>query len=214
MAQRTNTIEHRWGERVRVDIPFQMTAQTVSGIGGRLMDLSLSGALIHVNCDLRLNSLLEIRIQRPAPSECQVLLRAYVARKRGYDVGIEWCDFAAIAVRELFRSSKLNPSAPGLGRSLPGHSTVGVSAVIDSSPNPRISQSPAQTPLPCHVLAVDAARHDSRRDIRNDTGGNARGWQYDGVDVHCSGNRVRIARSTSGVALYPRASRSSNSWKL
>jgi CheY-like chemotaxis protein len=112
MAQRTNTIEHRWGERVQVDIPFQMTAQTVSGIEGRLMDLSLSGALIQVNCDLRLNSLIEIRIQRPAPSECQVLLRAYVARKRGYDVGIEWCDFAAIAVRELFRSAKLNPPEP------------------------------------------------------------------------------------------------------
>jgi hypothetical protein len=112
MAQRAHAIEHRWGERVRVDIPFQMTAQTISGIEGRLMNLSLSGALIHANCELRLNSLIEIRIQLPARSECQVVLRAYVARKHDNDVGIEWCDFAATAVKELFRSSKLN--CPGV----------------------------------------------------------------------------------------------------
>jgi hypothetical protein len=125
MAQRANAIEHRWGERVWVDIPFQMTAQTMSGIEGRLMNLSLSGALIRADCDLRLNSLIEIRIQLPDSSECQVLLRAYVARKRGNDVGIEWCDFAATAVKELFRSSKRHPPAPDPGRSLPRHSTIG-----------------------------------------------------------------------------------------
>lgn len=108
-----------------VDIPFQMTAQTMSGIEGRLMNLSLSGALIRADCDLRLNSLIEIRIQLPDSSECQVLLRAYVARKRGNDVGIEWCDFAATAVKELFRSSKRHPPAPDPGRSLPRHSTIG-----------------------------------------------------------------------------------------
>jgi hypothetical protein len=91
------------------------------------MNLSLSGALIRANCDLRLNSLIEIRIQLPAPSECQVVLRAYVARKRDNDVGIEWCDFAATAVKELFRSSKLHSPASGPGRSLPRHSTVGAS---------------------------------------------------------------------------------------
>jgi hypothetical protein len=48
-----------------------MTAQTMSGIEGRLMK-----------------------------------------RKRGNDVGIEWCDFAATAVKELFRSSKRHPPAP------------------------------------------------------------------------------------------------------
>jgi hypothetical protein len=130
MAQHQNAIEHRWGERVRVDIPFQMTAPVVSGIEGRLMNLSLSGALIQANCDLRVNTLIEIRIQLPAPSESQALLRAYVARKRGDDVGIEWCDFAATAVKEWFRSSKLHPfphPASGPGRSLPRHSTIGTS---------------------------------------------------------------------------------------
>ena len=125
MAQRANAIEHRWGERVRVDIPFRMTAQTVSGIEGRLMNLSLSGALIRANCDLRLNSLIEIRVQLSARSECQAVLRAYVARKRGNDVGIEWCNFAPTAVKEWFRSSKPHSPASGQGRSLPRHSTIG-----------------------------------------------------------------------------------------
>jgi hypothetical protein len=116
MAQRAHAIEHRWGERVQVDIPFQMTAQIAPGmaleIEGRLIDLSLSGALIHADWALRLNSLIEIRIQLPDPSEGQALLRAYVARKRGNDVGIEWCEFAATAIKEWFRSSKaLSPGA-------------------------------------------------------------------------------------------------------
>jgi PilZ domain-containing protein len=132
MAQRAHAIEHRWGERVQVDIPFQMTAQTASGmasrIEGRLINLSLSGALIQANCALRLNSLIVIRIQLPDPSECQVLLRAYVARKRGYDAGIEWCEFAATAIKEWFRSSKLHSPASGPGQSLPRHSRVGASA--------------------------------------------------------------------------------------
>jgi len=131
MAQRAHAIEHRWGERVRVDIPFQMTAQTASGMtagmDGRLINLSLSGALIHANCALRLNSLIVIRIQLPAPSECKVHLRAYVARKRGNDVGIEWCEFAATAMKEWFRSSKLHSPASGPGQSLPRHSTIGAS---------------------------------------------------------------------------------------
>jgi PilZ domain len=116
MSQHANAIEHRWGERVQVDIPFQMTAQIAPGmaleIEGRLIDLSLSGALIHANGTLRLNSLIVIRVQLPVPSECNVHLRAYVARKRGNDVGIEWCEFAATAVKEWFRSSKaLSPGA-------------------------------------------------------------------------------------------------------
>jgi hypothetical protein len=91
------------------------------------MNLSLSGALIRADCDIRLNSLIEIRIQLPNPSECQVLLRAYVARKRGNDVGIEWCDFAATAVKEWFRSSKASSLVPGSGRSMLRHSTIGAS---------------------------------------------------------------------------------------
>jgi hypothetical protein len=132
MAQRAHAIEHRWGERVQVDIPFQMTAQIAPGmaleIEGRLIDLSLSGARIHANCALRLNSLIVIRVQLPAPSECKVHLTAYVARKRGNDVGIEWCDFAATAVKEWFRSSKASSQVPGPGRSLLRHSTIGASA--------------------------------------------------------------------------------------
>jgi hypothetical protein len=88
-----------------------VTAHTVPGIDGRVMNLSLSGALIRANCDFRLNSLIEIRIQLPDPSECQVLLRAYVARKRGGDVGIEWCESG-------FDHPRLRPKALGPGRSM------------------------------------------------------------------------------------------------
>jgi hypothetical protein len=125
--QHANAIEHRWGERIRVDIPFKLTAQAASGIEGRLKNLSLSGALIHADCGLRLNALIEIRIQLPQPSECQVVLRAYVARKLGSDVGIEWCDFAATAVKEWLRSASHHSQAPGSGRSVRRHSAVGAS---------------------------------------------------------------------------------------
>jgi hypothetical protein len=106
MMQHLHEIDHRWGERFREDIPVQLSVQALSGIDGRLKNLSLSGALLNACFDLRVHSLIEVTLvpptwPRPSP------VKAYVTRKRHEDVGIEWCEFAHPAVKELLRAPAL-----------------------------------------------------------------------------------------------------------
>jgi hypothetical protein len=106
MRQQLHEIDHRWGERFRVDIPVQVTVQALSGIDGRLKNLSLSGALLSACFDLRVHSLIEVNLAPPSwPKPAPV--KAYVTRKRNQDVGIEWCEFAHPAVKDLLRAPAL-----------------------------------------------------------------------------------------------------------
>jgi len=106
MMQHLHEIDHRWGERFRVDIPVHVTIQALSGIDGRLKNLSLSGALLNACFDLRVHSLIEVSIVTPSwPRPSPV--KAYVTRKRHQDVGIEWCEFAHPAVKDLLRGPAL-----------------------------------------------------------------------------------------------------------
>jgi hypothetical protein len=104
MAHHLHDIEHRWGERFPVDLPVQVAVRTLSGIDGRLKNLSLSGALIEADFVLRLHSVIEIRMRLPTPSQRDAILKAHVIRKINAEVGVEWCDFAPSAVKELLRS--------------------------------------------------------------------------------------------------------------
>jgi hypothetical protein len=106
MMQHLHDINHRWGERFRVDIPVQLTVQALSGIDGRLKNLSLSGALLNACFDLRVHSLIEVNLMAPTSPKTSSV-KAYVTRKRNQDVGIDWCEFAHPAVKELLRAPSL-----------------------------------------------------------------------------------------------------------
>ena len=54
MAYPENRVEHRWGERVRVSIPVHVTTPALAALDGRMENLSLSGALMKADYDLRL----------------------------------------------------------------------------------------------------------------------------------------------------------------
>jgi PilZ domain len=99
-----NIVEHRWGERVPVSIPVRVAAHALVGIGGRLKNISLSGALMRANADLRLNSIVDISIKLPSPATGDAVIMAHVTRKANQDVGIEWSEFAPTVVKELLRS--------------------------------------------------------------------------------------------------------------
>ena len=108
--QQQHEIDHRWGQRFCINIPVQLTVQALSGIDARLKNLSLSGALLNSSFDLRVHSLIEVTLSasnwpRPAP------VNAYVTRKRNQDVGIEWCEFAHPAVKDLLRAPSLRTVA-------------------------------------------------------------------------------------------------------
>ena len=68
MAYSGNGLEHRWGERVSVNIPVRVEANQLTGANGCMQNLSLSGALMKSDSDLHLNSLIEVSIALPPPS--------------------------------------------------------------------------------------------------------------------------------------------------
>jgi hypothetical protein len=108
MAHRWHGKESRWGERVKVNIPVQVSADTFAGADGCMKNLSLSGALMRANVDLGLHSVIEISIKMPSPSQRAEAITAYVSRKVKEGVGVEWCEFAPSVVKDLLRS----PSIP------------------------------------------------------------------------------------------------------
>jgi hypothetical protein len=108
MAHRWHGKEGRWGERVEVNIPVQVSADFFAGADGCMKNLSLSGALMKANVDLRLHSLIEVSIKTPSPLQRAEAITAYVSRKTKEGVGVEWCEFAPSVVKDLLRS----PSIP------------------------------------------------------------------------------------------------------
>jgi hypothetical protein len=103
-------MEHRWGERVQVKLPVRVTAHRFSVRDAWLEDVSVSGALVKGNLEARLLSRIQVAIVLPPrPKHESPVIEAYVARRYKDGVGIEWCEFAPGAVRELLRSVAARP---------------------------------------------------------------------------------------------------------
>ena len=99
-------MEHRWGERVGVDIPVRLTAQPFFVRDARLTNLSLSGAFIDAGFDLRVLSRIQVVIELPLLFKYATpIIAAYVTRKFKDGIGVEWCEFAPQAVIQLIRST-------------------------------------------------------------------------------------------------------------
>jgi hypothetical protein len=98
-----NGLEHRWGERVKVNIPVRVESNHSTGVNGRMRNLSLSGALMTSDSDLRINSLIEVSIALPPPSTRTAVIKALVSRKFNEGVAIEWNEFAPNIIKELLR---------------------------------------------------------------------------------------------------------------
>jgi hypothetical protein len=104
-----NGLEHRWGERVKVNIPVRVESNHLTGAIGRMRNLSLSGALMTSDSDLRLNTLIEVSIALPPPSTRPSVIKALVSRKFNEGVGIEWYDFAPNIIKYLLRLASQPP---------------------------------------------------------------------------------------------------------
>jgi hypothetical protein len=108
MEKKWHGKESRWGDRVRVNIPVQVSVNALWGADGCMKNLSLSGALVKSDVDLGLNTLIKVSIKMSSPSQRAEAITAYVSRKAGEGVGVEWCEFAPSVVKDLLRS----PSIP------------------------------------------------------------------------------------------------------
>jgi hypothetical protein len=96
--------ETRWGDRVRVNIPVQVSVNLVAGADGCMKNLSLSGALVKADVDFGLKSLIKVSIKTPSPSRRAAAITACISRKAKEGVGVEWCEFAPSVIKDLLRS--------------------------------------------------------------------------------------------------------------
>jgi len=90
--------------RIQVNIPVQVEAAYLPIGSGCMKDLSLSGAFIESERDLRLHTLVEVIIALPAPSLRTEVIKAHISRKFKEGVGIEWSEFAPTAIKDLVRT--------------------------------------------------------------------------------------------------------------
>jgi PilZ domain len=99
--------DSRWGDRVRVNIPVQVSANALSA-HGCMKNLSLSGALVKADVDLGMHALIQVNIEVSSPSPRAAAITAYISRKDKQGIGVEWCEYAPSIVKDLLRS----PSIP------------------------------------------------------------------------------------------------------
>jgi PilZ domain len=96
----------RWGQRIELDIPVEVAAHASPTIRGRLKNLSLSGALIEADHELRLHAHIEVSIKLPETG-CSARVMARVTREVEGAIGVEWCEFAPSTVKDLLRSPSI-----------------------------------------------------------------------------------------------------------
>jgi PilZ domain len=94
-------MEHRWGERVPVHLTVELSRGAAAPVVGLLDNVSSSGAFVRTEGRLPRGAV-EVALVRTATGRDSFpRLPAYIVRESELGVGIEWCEFAPRAVREL-----------------------------------------------------------------------------------------------------------------
>jgi PilZ domain len=96
-------VEHRWGERIPLDMPVKIDACSQAVVRGRILNVSLSGAFIQINVSIPAwaQVCVDLDLQRSRRSD-RFRVEAYVVRATDQGIGIEWEEFAPRAIRALF----------------------------------------------------------------------------------------------------------------
>ena len=136
-------MEHRWGERVQVDIPVRITVGPFAVRDGQLVDLSVSGALIETELHLRVMARVQVAILSRVFKHHAPTVAAYVTRNHKNGVGIEWCEFAPNAIAVLLRAAVARPYSRAR-RHAP------TAALTFSRLSPPLLRHPAQARAPPH----------------------------------------------------------------
>lgn len=99
-------MEHRWGERLRVNLSVTVRDSNGWTAVARIRDVSISGAFLE--CHHKFGTATWVTINFGHGAEATGI-EAFIARWTRDGLGIEWCDFAPRVVVELLRSG----TAPG-----------------------------------------------------------------------------------------------------
>jgi hypothetical protein len=109
-------MEHRWGERIVVDIPVQVSIPPLAIGSGRVHNLSISGAWISGRFDLQPLARALVIFDLSIGGNPETLpIACYVARVRAEGIGVEWRELAPQIVSDLllFASASQQPRNPG-----------------------------------------------------------------------------------------------------
>ncbi len=87
-------MEHRWGQRIHVDIAVSLRLAGGTLVPARLVDLSVSGALVQTAEPLALLSPVTVLLDRYLSEPWARTVSGHVVRETFGGVGIEWAEFS------------------------------------------------------------------------------------------------------------------------
>jgi hypothetical protein len=91
-------MEHRWGHRKSTDVAVRFVALPATVGTGRVINVSMTGAFMETQVQLRLLSLVYLEpFIEVGDDEMMSRLVASVVRQTPLGVGLEWCDAMASA---------------------------------------------------------------------------------------------------------------------
>ncbi len=113
-------MEHRWGERVAIRLTVQLARDSLPAVAGSIENVSSSGAWVRTQGRGPQRGPVEVIFQEWFPGYARrVRLPAYVVRESDCGVGIEWCEFAPRAVRQLMIDGRRAGGARARARVMP-----------------------------------------------------------------------------------------------
>ncbi len=107
-------MEHRWGRRSAASVGVTLHSGAGSAVRGRLINVSLSGALVLTDVRLPAFTQLIVELESPRPSDIPVeTISAFVVREASRGVALEWTEFSPPAIAALLRrpAAKLSRDA-------------------------------------------------------------------------------------------------------
>lgn len=101
-------MEHRWGERIQVDIRVRLSCLPYAIGTGRLRDVSVSGAFLETKLQTPLLAHVHVEIDFPSRQRSKRRsLAAHIMRRDENGIGIEWIELAPRAVIKLLEAQIL-----------------------------------------------------------------------------------------------------------
>ncbi len=109
-------MEHRWGQRVLLDVPVRLLAEPRTPAVGRMVNASISGAFVRTADRLPLWVKIQVEMVLPRmPGHKGECVSALVTRRVRDGVGIEWCDLAPVPMRELLATAHTSAAMSDTG---------------------------------------------------------------------------------------------------
>jgi hypothetical protein len=123
-------MEHRWGERLEVTLPVRIRAAYGLVGSGRVINFSVSGALVATSLPVALLSRVRVSFvsaHRPR-SRTRISSSTFeglVVRRHAAGFAVEWCDFGTDEMVALANSNRSGRSAAAAAVSFAGYSAKG-----------------------------------------------------------------------------------------